>query len=279
MVKEVTEVFEKTDTGTTDPLIGIIDKKQVIIKISKNPYGPRVLINEFVCLEIAKLLELPIAEGGICSITKNTNIDDLMYYELCLNDVEGLCFYSEKLDRVIEFIDLSPELANKVLNKNDIVRLILFDHFIHNKDRHDGNVLLCYAKNSNSNILFNIIDHSHVFNMMDGWAEVRREEYNEYYILEENEDVYRNFYGVVDINLEVLMNEARIFKDKLNRESILNILNKIPCSLIQNEEKESILGYLLHRLNIIDEICKFIYEKISCSGGEVDENSFFCTNI
>lgn len=278
MVKEVSEVFEKTDSGATDPLIGVIDKKQVIIKVSKNPYGPRVLINEIVCLEMAKMLELPISDGGICLINKDTNIEALMCYEICLDDVEGLCFYSEKLDRVIEFVDLSPELASKILNKNDIVRLIIFDHLIHNKDRHDGNILLCYSNNIN-NISFYIIDHSHVFNMQDSWTKINTGKYDESYILEENDEVYSNFYDVVDISLEVLKNEARIFKERLTRDSISDILGKIPNILIKNEEKESILEYLLHRLNRIDDICEFIYEKISRSGGEVDADSLFSANI
>lgn len=170
MIKEVSEVYERTESGATDPLIGVVDKKQVIIKVSKNPYGPRVLINEFVCLELAKILELPICDGGICLINKNTN-------------------------------------------------------------------------------------------------------------LEENEEVYGNFYNSVNINLEVLKYESRIFKERLTRESISEILNKLPDKLIKNEDKESILEYLLHRVNIIDEICEFINGKISSSGGEVDENSFFSTNI
>lgn len=278
MIKEISEVFEKTDSGATDPLIGMIDKKQVIIKVSKNPYGPRVLINEIICLEIAKILDLPICDGGIGLINKNTNIEELIYYELCLEDLEGICFYSEKLDKVIEFIDMPPKLVNKILNKNDIIRVILFDHIIHNKDRHDGNILLCYS-NSIKNLLFYIIDHSHVFNIQDGWAEIKSGKYDEPYILEENDEVYRNFYDIVDINLEGLKNEARIFKEKLTRETLLDILNKIPKTLINCEYKESILEYLLHRVSIIDEICEFIYEKISRSGGEVDENSFFSPNI
>lgn len=278
MLKEVSEVFETTDSGATNPLIGIIDKNQAIVKVSKNPFGPKVLINEIICLELAKILELPICEGGLCLINENTDIEALIDYELCLEDLEGICFYSEKLDKAIEFVDLSPELVNKIINKSDVVRLIIFDHIIHNKDRHDGNLLLCYSNNIND-VSFYIIDHSHVFNMLEGWAQINIEKYNEPYILEENNEVYSNFYGSIDINLEVLRYEARIFKEKLTRESISNILNNIPDKLITNEDKESILEYILHRVNIIDEICEFIYERISCSGGEVDENSFFGTNI
>lgn len=278
MLKEVSEVIGITDSGATDPLIGKIDKNQVIIKVSKNPFGPRVLINEIVCLELAKILELPICEGGLCLINENTDIEALINYEICLDDLEGICFYSEKLDKAIEFVDLSPELVNKMINKSDVIRLIIFDHIIHNKDRHDGNLLLCYSNNIND-LSFYMIDHSHVFNMLDDWGKINIEKYNEPYILEENNEVYSNFYGIVDINLEVLRYEARIFKEKLTRESILNILNNIPDKLIINEDKELILEYILHRVNMIDEICEFIYEKINRSGGEVDENSFFGTNI
>ena len=273
MVKEVSEVFEKTDSGATDPLVGTIDNKQVIIKVSRNTYGPRVLVNEFVCLRIAQILELPIPRGGIGLINDSTDVEQLIDYEIALNDIEGLCFYSEKSEKVVEFVDLSPQLVEKLSNKNYIIRVILFDHFIHNKDRHDGNILLSYS--NSSNLKFSIIDHSHVFNMGNDWAKIIQGSYNEYYILKENEEVYSNFYESIDINLEVLKDEARIFKERLNRDVIVSILDELPEELLKTEEKECILQYLLHRLSIIDEICCFIYNTINCPGGEIDEDSLF----
>lgn len=279
MLKEVSEVFDKTNSGATDPLIGVVDNKQAIIKISRNTYGPKVLVNEFICLEIAKILDLPIPNGGIGIINRNTNVEELLDHEISFEEVEGVCFFSEQLEKMVEFVDLSPELVNKIINKNDIVRVILFDHFIHNKDRHDGNILLKYAINSKSNIVFSIIDHSHVFNMENNWAQVNVGVYNEGDILQENEEVYSNFYSGVNINLEVLKEEARIFKDKLNESVIRDILNKLPEELLKIEDKDKILEYLLHRLNIIDDICCFIYENIKCPGGDINENSLFSSNI
>ncbi|WP_283592762.1 HipA family kinase [Paraclostridium bifermentans] len=273
MVKEVSEVFEKTDSGATDPLVGTIDNKQAIIKVSRNTYGPRVLVNEFVCLRLAQILELPIPRGGIGIIDNSTDVEQLLDYEIALPDIEGLCFYSEKSEKVLEFIDLSPQLVEKLSNRNYIIRVILFDHFIHNKDRHDGNILLSYS--NSTNLKFSIIDHSHVFNMGNDWAKIIQGNYNEPYILEENKDVYSNFYESIDINLEVLNDEARIFKERLDRDTIVGILDELPEVLLKPEEKERILQYLLHRLSIIDEICCFIYENIKCPGGEINEDSLF----
>lgn len=278
MVKQVSKILGEIETGVTVPLIGIIDNEQAIIKTFCNRCGNRVLVNEFVCLEIAKILDLPIPDGGICIINNDTDIERLLEDEKCLSDVEGIGFYSKKLIKVSEIIDIEPKLARKIYNKKDIIKVIIFDHFIHNKDRHDGNMLIGIAKNEEG-IKFSIIDHSHVFNMENNWIKINDQEYNEKDILIENEEVYQNFYNVVDINLEALMNEARIFKNRLNRNVISDILDKVPREWINDIKKEDILNYLLHRLNSIDEICNFINENINCPGGEYSESSFFSFNI
>ncbi|HBF6022720.1 TPA: hypothetical protein KOS16_003492 [Clostridioides difficile] len=282
MVKQVSKILGEIETGTTVPLIGIIDDEQVIIKTFRNRCGHKILINEFVCLELAKILELPIPDGGICIINNDTDIEQLLEYEKCLDDVEGIGFYSKKINKVSEVTDIEYKHANKIYNKKDIIKVIIFDHFIHNKDRHDGNMLTGMTK-SNKGSSFSIIDHSHVFNMdvtnPEAWIKINEQKYNEKEILRENEIIYKNFYGVVDINLEVLTDEARIFKDRLDENVISNILNKIPKEWMNNIKKEDILKYLLHRLNSIDEICKFIIENINCTGGECSESSFFSFNI
>lgn len=283
IIKNVSKITRLIESGATEPLEGIIDDNIVIIKTFNNRWGNKVLINEFICLEIAKLLNLPIPNGGICKISEKTDITSLQYEEILLEDIEGIGFYSEKLIKVVELTEPNSLMIARLHNKQDILRVILFDHLIYNTDRHDGNMLIDISP-KNGKLSFYIIDHSHVFNKETQWnlkafeQLIQDEDYKDSIIMTKNKDVYDLFYKDISVTLSELKNQGKIFKEKLNKNELENIINKVPDEWFNNiEDKKGILDYLLYRLENINYMCELIIRQINGSGGEQNENTLFDT--
>lgn len=277
IIKHVEKIIEQTESGVTDPLVGIIENKRAIIKIPLNKAGINVLINEIICLKLCNILNIPMPDGGICVIDDTTDVNEFEQdYEISLEEIKGTAFYLYKLENVIELV---PMDLKKLKNSQDIIKVIVFDHFINNADRHDGNILIDII-----DMKFYIIDHSHVFckeksSLGQTWALYDESPYDENKIFKENEDSYNLFCNLTDYSYDDIMSQALNYKNLLSEEVIMNILNDIPDEWITEEKKNNIFKYIMHRISIIDDICKYIYKKINFTGGELSENSLFSTNV
>ena len=75
IVKHVDILYKPVGNGITSPLYGSIDNEMYIIKTINGPEGNIVLVNEFVCYHIAKLLNLPIPDIELALIDETTNIN------------------------------------------------------------------------------------------------------------------------------------------------------------------------------------------------------------
>lgn len=74
---EVTKLLEKLP-ASTDPFEALIKQKYVYVKTFGSRWSNRILINEYICLELAKALGLTIPDGGICIINEKTDIQDVI---------------------------------------------------------------------------------------------------------------------------------------------------------------------------------------------------------
>lgn len=262
-MKEVTKLIERL-TASTDPFQAIMETKHVYVKTFGSRWTNRILINEFICLRIAQAVGLTIPNGGICIINGNTDtddvIDDIGYDEF----IEGIAFYSEKIDSVNPSIK-SINVVKNMVNKDEINYIILFDHLIYNIDRHKGNLLINYKNNSDGFIMY-IIDHSHVFNLQHNWTSsglqqlISNEDYKDKEILDLNyKEVYKYFYELGILNEKMLKVAAVNFKKIVTRELLNDIFEDIPKQWISNiEDLEKLKEYLLYRMNNIDYIVDMI---------------------
>ena len=65
----IIDIERKIPLGITNPyIVKCSDGKKYVAKFPGNPEGTRVLINEYVCAELAKLLELPIPNFKLINI-------------------------------------------------------------------------------------------------------------------------------------------------------------------------------------------------------------------
>lgn len=264
MVKKVNTILNRVGTGITDPLDGIIDDKRVIIKTINNDEGNKVLINELVCYNIAKALNLPIPDGGICIIDDSTKLEQNITLS---SERYGVGFYSNRLDKVTNITNSPLLIKNYIINKEDFLKIILFDNLVYNKDRHKGNMLMDIGKQQGNKI--HIIDHSHVFNIGSLWDRyqlarmMNENDYNSSEVMDYNKNIYDLLIQAIDFSYEALNQEVQNFKMLLNEQFLQNIINTIPEEWECDEiEKNMLLNYIIYRLKNIENISNVIYNYI-----------------
>lgn len=271
-MKKVTKLLERIE-ASTDPFEAKIADRYVYIKTFGNRWSNKVLINEYICLEIAKELGLTIPNGGFCFVDNDTDItdviDDIDYDE----DINGVAFFSEKIHNVNPSIR-SINVVKNIVNKEEINSIILFDHLVYNIDRHKGNLLLNYGRGINGFKMY-IIDHSHVFNMQYNWSFfglqtlMEEEDYKDRNILDSNfKEVYSFFYELGIINRESLIMAAEKFKTVITEELLENVFSKIPKVWIYNlEDLIKLKEYILYRLSNINYMVEMIINYNNTIGG------------
>lgn len=273
MIRDVNKILRKLPYGATEPVEGIIDGENVIIKTFKNRWGYKILINEYICLKIAMLLKLPIPDGGICNITKNTELSEELKSQLQYDDdICGIGFYSKRLSKVTKFI-CDTELVKAIKNKEDMNKILLFDYLIYNEDRHNGNILLNFSKNESK---MYIIDHSHVFNLQNRLNEreldllMQQEDYKDNKILiTETYCIYKPFIDAQIITKEKLISAYEIFKSLLNNDILEDIIKDLPQVWITDKnDLKKLKEYILYRLQNMNNIIEQIAKNIVMSGGE-----------
>ena len=262
----VKEVLNPMTNGVTNPFHCILDTGDyAIVKTFNNIQSNMVLINEFICYELALFLNLPMLESGVCLISENTvGLDKLIEED---NDKEklGLAFYSKRIDKSTVLTGL--KMVDLIENKHDILKIIVFDHLIYNADRNKGNLIFSFKK---KNLFMYVIDHTHVFHKQCLWDMYQLEqciEDNDYLdttIIEKNSDLYSLFFQREDMPLDKLLEISKEYKEKINENNLREIINRVPKEWnLSYDDGEALIKYLLYRLDKLDHMCKIIYENKS----------------
>ncbi|MBX4271450.1 HipA family kinase [Clostridium estertheticum] len=262
-VENIDEIVSEVGNGITEPFNAKIKDKHVIVKTFNNIESNKVLANEIICYRIAKKIHLPMPNGGICDIKKGILINDNVEFN---EERYGLGFYTDRLNKVTNIVNSTRVIQKYVTNKEDLPRIILFDHLIYNKDRHKGNILIDMAT---KNKKLHIIDHSHVFNLGPLWDEyqlrrfIDEKDYVSSEILEYNFPLYRLFFESMKIDLKLLKHHCEDFKNTLTVDFIQDSVNNLPKEWgISENEKSMLIEYILYRLTNLDRICSVIIEYI-----------------
>ncbi len=247
--------------GTTEPKFAILDDgKQVVAKLMNGPEGNLVLFNEYLCYRLAILVDIPMPVSGICifddtTIIQNPDIADSSNY--------GKAFYSEYIQKTTKLL---PTIIEKIKNKNDFIKLILFDHIIFNSDRNAGNLLVSFYSND---ILLKVIDHTHVFvnqSIWDGNCLISAMAENDLLstkVLEYNKYLYEMFFHNISITKESLENEASLFQKRINKNKIMQFIKDVPNEWKPKENDIQVLvDYLMYRIDNIDTIIATIIRYI-----------------
>ncbi|EGT3817429.1 TPA: hypothetical protein OXB05_002699 [Clostridioides difficile] len=262
-IQYIEELRHPMGNGATNPIFGIGDNRQYVIKTNNNIQGNKVLINELVCYLLAQRLELPIPTAKLCKIDNNTKIDSNIYniIEDFSSNCYGIGFCSEYINNVT--LISSHKMLKLASNQEYLIpKLMLFDHIIYNNDRNKGNLLLRMGKTGNRELM--MIDHSHTFNLGSIWdscqlkQKIQSEDYKDEYIMCDNSYLYSMFKKSMDINMIVMNNAANFFKSKLCN-NLDFLIEKIPNSWENDiNELKSLLDYINYRINHIDYFANMI---------------------
>lgn len=250
---EIISVERRIPLGVTYPyLIKCSDNNSYVAKFPGNPDGTRVLINEYVCAELAKLLGLPIPRY---KLVKENNINKFENNLTDIKMINGTIFCSEWLDKSTKLPGYY--ILTKINNKIDAIKILIFDVLIGNNDRNEGNLLINFKNNS-----LVMIDHSHVFIKESLWDEITLKDLigapidlskmNK--VTFENLKLCLNDRNYIEFIPDYIENIKSIDSDKIDK-----ILNGIPSDwTISISEKQSLKEFILDRIKRIDEICELL---------------------
>lgn len=166
-VKSIQTILERYDTQGSRPIkIMGDDDKQWVCK-----YGDvQKLFNELLAYEFAKLWDICIPESALIEIDYNKHVQtfsDKKGLERRFFDREcfGSCFLEEALD-VNKSMLGNKEIVRKIKNKDDFLKISLFDIWLSNEDRNCGNynLLLKTIEGGGGYTLLYIIDNADIFN-------------------------------------------------------------------------------------------------------------------
>lgn len=163
-IEEVHKVF---DTNGSSPLLVTCDDfRDWVCKYDR---FPKYLFNELVASEFAKIWQINTPETCFIKVRKE-HIPLDKYPKLQLNWFEKECFgslyleSSKEIDRTMIGMFEEKSFRDKISNKEDFLRIALFDIWVANEDRNHHNFnLLLYVSPKKSNFFY-AIDHVNIFN-------------------------------------------------------------------------------------------------------------------
>lgn len=262
-IYHVDEIIKEMGNGITNPLLASVrieeaESNLAVIKTLGNNEGPRVLFNEYCGYKCAVAVGLTMPPSGMAIIDKDTRAYDGLS---AIESHYGPCFYSTLVSKVGV---INQGVIGYASNKDEFENIILFDHFVYNKDRNRGNLLLSNKKNDKT---LYVIDHSHIFKNAAIWDRYscqrgqREEDFTETEILEANQYMYGILTECQKINRDRLFTYAQQYKAIITREFLEDCISDIPVEwMVPNEDIEALLEYLLYRIDHIGDICKIILE-------------------
>lgn len=254
---KISQLCYNMNIGSTEPKFAILENgMQVVTKLYNGPEGNLVLFNEYLCYQLAVLLDIPMPRSGVCILDSSSEIQD----ETLANSYNyGKAFFSEYMPKVTKLL---PSIIDKMRNKEDFVKILLFDHIIFNTDRNPGNLLVRFCKDD---ISLKVIDHTHVFINQTFWdanclkRAMAENDLLNTKVLEYNTYLYLMFFQNFSITKEMLEKEGLVFKSKIKRDIIMKFIGCIPDEWKPDQKDlDELVNYILYRADNLDVIISTI---------------------
>lgn len=257
----IKEIKNKLGNGCTDPyVVWCDDNKSYVVKFPGNEQGVKTLVNEFIASNLCEYLELPVFDYNLINVT----IED--YNENIKKDIKplkGTAFGTVYNDNA--YVVLNSNRIIKSVNRNDAIKILIFDILIGNYDRNNGNLMI----DEKSKKIY-MIDHSHIFNLGTIWDEVQLSRLiNENFEKDNlNPFNYNLMMEAIKINDEKFNKELAEFINKvknIDKNFIINIMDNLPDDWnVTPKEKELLVKYIYNRFIRVDEVINILNLK----GGE-----------
>lgn len=261
-IYKVDKLLKPVGNGSTNPIYGIINNKEYVIKTFNNPEGNKILINELISYLIVKKLDLPMPNAILGIIDNKTFIsNEVLETEEFNEECFGIAFCSEVI-KPVTTISSEKMMAISSNYESLIPKLMLLDHLIYNKDRNKGNLLISLSKSDSK---MYIIDHSHVFNLEALWnsfglqQRIEDEDYRDLRIMQDNWYHYSKFKTTMDIRKNDMQNAVNYFYERLDTKFFNDIIFSIPEQWEKNtSELKALADYLTYRLEHLNDYANMI---------------------
>lgn len=164
-LKSIQPILKKYDTQGSSPILVMAnDLKQWVCKYR----NVNQLFNELLSYQFAKIWQINIPECALIEIDYKKHIELLKNKRgLERQFFERECFGSLFLQNAIDVnktILMDKDIVRRIKNKNDLLKIALFDIWLCNEDRTTNNYnLLLQAVKGGYSILY-IIDNTEIFN-------------------------------------------------------------------------------------------------------------------
>ena len=139
------------------------DGNTYVVKMRNGGNASKSFFNEFVATNMALMVGLPAAEPAIVNLGAKF-IEDTE--DLRDAHVKPGPYFATKYYDGAYTASGGAELAirpNSIVNLGDVPAFVIFDIFVHNKDRHGGNTLLVPLSGKSYIYRYLLIDHGHCF--------------------------------------------------------------------------------------------------------------------
>lgn len=244
--------------GVTEPLRCTLNNGiEAVVKYPNNVEGNLILLNEYISYHIATQIGLNIPHAGLCILDGDcTNESDKELTE----ENHGIAFYSTFIRKAVPF---TPGLVSRMINLDKFPDLVLFDHIIYNKDRHQGNVIMSMTNPSQ----YYIIDHSHVFKNEAIWdartfrTGIVEDDYLDKAIIESNSFIYDAFRSHIRLSQPHLKRLCCEIQGEISDDYLRNLKATIPpawADEIGTTNIDALMDYINYRVSNLDKICDMV---------------------
>lgn len=251
----VNNVIKFIGTGITIPhLVTCSDKKVYVVKFPGNPETERVLVNEYVCYRLAKLLILPIIDASVAYVDKD--VFSKFQVDGRVKPKEGYAFASLYVKTANNLN--TPELLTLAKNKVDAIKILIFDLLVANTDRHQGNL---FYDHKYKKIL--IFDHTHVFSLEAVWDGVQLKRYiGEKFTLDNlNQYNYNNLIHVNNLGVnyrEEIFDFKKVIK-MIKKDDLYSIMEDTKKYWdFSDRDYDVLVEYLYERFSRVDEVYQLL---------------------
>lgn len=261
---DIIEIQNKLGNGCTTPfIVWCSDGETYVVKFPGNEQGVKTLVNEFIASHLCEYLELPIFKYNLIHVKKED------YNEKTKEDIiplPGTAFGTIYNDNVLTV--LNSTMVSNSINKNDAIKILIFDILIGNYDRNKGNLMI----DSKSKKLF-MIDHTHIFELGTLWDEFQlpRLIVSDFEISRLNQFNYNNLIESINKNEEFFLELHKFIKKvkEIDKRFIRKIMDNIPLDWnVSIKEKNLLVDYIFTRFHRVDEIL----EILNIEGGVCSES-------
>ena len=228
-------------------LLGADDGNDYVVKFRSNPQGLRVLPNEWVAGGCASALDLPVPDIALVNVSQTLldNTEELAAFR----STPGLQFGSQFLPHG----HAKPwrDVLGKAENLDDLAGILVFDTWIHTKDRS--------WRSSNVHVIQNPAGHYRVIIFDHGWVFGGTPNWSTESLSQQRDVVVRPFMdGSVYNSFRPHISGADPFDAWLRKlesfppEIIWRLLDEVPAEwMVNQDEKEALADYLTHRRYLV----------------------------